>query len=99
MVGDFADDFDNDARGVGDAFPGVGGIGEDKFDEGKGTARGSKQRYGPVAILNRGRMRLRDEKPAIRVDQRMALAAFDLLAGVEASWATAFRALAPMLFI
>ena len=79
MIGDFADDFNNDTCGVGDALTGIGGIREDKFDEGKRTARGLKQRHGAIAVLNRGGVQLRDEKPAIRVDQRMTFAALDLL--------------------
>ena len=93
MIGDFTDDFDNDMCSVGDPFACVGGISEDQFDERKRTARGSKQRDSSVAILNRGRMRLRDEKSAVSVDQRMAFAAFDLLSGVKASGAAAFRGL------
>ena len=79
MIGDFADNFDNDTCGVGDALTGIGGIGENNFNEGKRSARGFEQWHGPVAVLNRGGVQLRDEKPAIRVDQRMTFAALDLL--------------------
>ena len=83
LIGQLADDFDDDPRGVGDALAGIGGVGEDAFDERERAARGLKQRHGAVAILHRGRTDLQYERPAVGIDQRVTLAAFDLLAGVD----------------
>ena len=44
-----------------------------------------QKRSAAVAILDAGRMRLEHEAAPVRVDQRMALAAVDLLAGVIAA--------------
>lgn len=49
-----------------------------------------EQRGRPVAILDRGLVRVEHETATIRVDQRVALPALDLLARVIASWPTAF---------
>ena len=48
---------------------------------------GARRRCG----LHRSRMRLQNERPTIRVDHGVTLAAFDLLAGVEAARTAAFR--------
>src|SRR6202789_118761 len=93
LIRQLADDFDNYSRCVCDAFASIGGVGEDALDERERTARGLKQRHGAVAILHRGGMDMQRERPAVSINQRVTLAAFDLFPGVEASRTSAFRGL------
>ena len=56
LIGEFLDDFDGDAGGVGDLVASIGAIGEDALDERKEAARDLQQGYGSVAILDAGLM-------------------------------------------
>jgi len=46
-----------------------------------------------VTVLDAGRVREQHQRPTVRVDQRVVLAALDLLAGVIAAWPTALAGL------
>ena len=87
---DFSDDLDSNAGRVSHAFGGVGSVSEGKFYEGKAAARGLEQGHGAIAILHGCRMDLQRQCPAIRIDHRVPLAAFDLLARIVAAGATSF---------
>jgi hypothetical protein len=50
-----------------------------------GNGRRGEQRPGSIAILHAGRMREQDEAAPVGVDERVPLAAHDLLAGVVAA--------------
>jgi hypothetical protein len=62
--------------------PGVPAVSEDTLDERKDTPRGSQQRAAAVAILDARRMGFEHEAAAVGIDQRVALAPVDLLAGI-----------------
>jgi hypothetical protein len=62
----------------------VSTVSEDPLDEGKRPARLLEQRQGAVAILDVGGVDVCGEDQAERVDQDVALLAFDLLPGVIA---------------
>ena len=68
---------------------GVAAIGDDAFDERKAPPRLPKQRFGAVAVLDIGGMDIDGmdidvQQQALRVDEDVALAAEDLLPGIEA---------------
>ena len=71
--------------GVGDLLAGISAVGEDPLDEGEEAARGAQQRSAAIAILDARRMRFEHEATPVRIDQRMALAPVDLLAGIVAA--------------
>ncbi len=85
LPGCLAHDFDGDDRGRRWPVAGIAGIGEGLGDEREGSAREAQHRNGSIAILHVGRLRIEHEGTPIRVDQCLALAAFDLLAGVVAA--------------
>jgi hypothetical protein len=60
-------------------------IGEDAVNEGEDTAGGFQKRSAAVAILDTRRMRFEHEAAPIGIDERVALSAFDLFAGVIAA--------------
>jgi hypothetical protein len=64
LTGRFADDLDGNAGCFGDA---VAGIGEDALDEGQAPARCLRQRYGSIAILDRGGVNLHAEQAAVGI--------------------------------
>ena len=75
--------------GLGDGGCGfrplIGGISEDKLNEGEEAARASiEDKQCAVAILHRGRMDDDVQQQAERVDQDMAFAAGDLLGRIKA---------------
>ena len=73
----------DDRRHPGPLVPGVG---EDAFDEWKGSPREAQQVARTVAILNAGRMDDHAQQEAQRIDQDVALAASDFLARIKALW-------------
>jgi len=66
--------------------PLVGAVGEQFSQEGKQSEQGRERRDTTVAILHIGGGDEAVEKQALRIDQNMALLAFDQLARVEAGW-------------
>jgi hypothetical protein len=82
------DDLQLPRAGLGDdlghLWPLVAGIGEDAFDEGKGSPRPAQQVARTVAVLHAGRMDRDAQQEAQRIDQDMALAAGDFLARIKA---------------
>jgi hypothetical protein len=83
------DDFDRPfaelLEGVLKFVAGVAGIGEDMAQPGTNMADCGEQERRSIAILNACLMHDRADQQARRVGQDVALAAFDLLAGVVAS--------------
>lgn len=90
-MGDFMDNFDDDIRRLRNPLMIVAAVGESASDEGIQRARGGEQRAAAIAVLNTGRMRFKDEPAPVGVNQRVAFAALDLLAGVIAARPAAFR--------
>ena len=62
----------------------IAAIGDDALDERETSPRLPKQRFGTVAVLNIGGMDVDVQQQALRVDEDVALAAEDLLPGIEA---------------
>jgi hypothetical protein len=91
LVGDLADNLDVDASSVGDAVGVVGAIGESLCDERVARAGPFQQRHRTIAVLHIGWVNEQAERPAIGVDHRVTLAPEDLLGGIEAARAAAFR--------
>jgi hypothetical protein len=60
----------------------IGAVREHALDTRIDSAGGAQQRPAAVAILNARGMRLDQQRASVRVDQGVALAAVDLLAGV-----------------
>jgi len=69
----------------------VAAIGPDQADKREVATRDLQQGAAAVAILHVGGMRLDQQRPAVGIDQRMALASFDLFARIIAARAAAFR--------
>ena len=65
-------------------LPLVPGVGEDAFNERKGSPRDAQQVARAVAILHAGRMDHNTQQEAQRIDQDVALAAGDFLARIKA---------------
>lgn len=80
------DDLERPAAGAGDERahlrPGVAAIGDDALDEREAPPRLAQQRLGAIAILDIGGMDVDVQQQALRVDEDVALAAEDLLAGI-----------------
>ena len=62
----------------------IAAVGPDKFEPGEARAYGVEHEGGAVPILNAGRVNDDPQRQALDVDQRVDLAALDLLAGVVA---------------
>jgi len=71
----------------------VSAIGPDVPNEGEEGARHLQQRAAGIAVLDAGWMGFDKQRPPIRVDQGVALAAFDLLAGIIATRPASFGGL------
>ena len=82
------DDLQGPSTGLGDHFghlwPLVAGVGEDAFDERKGSPRGAQQVARTVAILHVGGVDDHAQQEAQRIDQDVALAAGDFLPRIKA---------------
>jgi len=65
-------------------------VGEDVAQAGEASAQRAQQRHGTVRILDVGLMDLADQQEALAIGDDMALAAFDALAGIDPTRATAF---------
>src|SRR3990170_2994911 len=85
LIWQLADDLDDDDGGRGHPLMIVSGIGEGPFDEGEEPTGDGEEWSAAVAILDARRMRLVEGGAPVGVDERMALAAVDLLAGVIAT--------------
>ena len=68
----------------------IAAVGEDQGEKGEAAADAREQRGQPVAVLDAGGMNDAAQQQAQRVDQDVALAAVDLLAGIVAARAAAF---------
>ena len=83
-----ADNLEPPAAGPGDARRGrstsIGAVGEDHLDEGKQPPRRTQQGHGTIPILDVGGLDRSAQEQAERVDQDVALLAFDLLARIVA---------------
>ena len=83
-----------DGGGVCDLFARIGAVGKHHLDEGEaspldeGEASPARfqHRRGTIAVLDRGRLHLQLQTPAVGVHQRVTLAALDLLGGVKPAW-------------
>src|SRR3979490_908508 len=75
----------------GNTLAGIPPIGEDAVNEGEDTAGGFQKRSAAVAILDTRRMRFEHEAAPIGIDERVALSAFDLFAGVIAARSSGLR--------
>jgi len=84
------DDLDGDVGCHGNPFAPIPGIGKDLCDERKWSPRGMQDRAGAVTILDTGGMREQNQGTAVGIDQRMALAALDFLAGIITTGSTTF---------
>ena len=93
LIGMLVDDLDDDAGLGGDTLAGISSVGEDAFNEGEDRARGLQKRPATVAILDTRWMRFEHEAAPIGIDERMALAAIDLFAGIIAARFTGLRRL------
>lgn len=93
LVGVLAHDLDGDQRGLGNSITRVFAVGEDPLDKREDIARGPQKRPAAVAILDTRRMRFEHETAPICIDEGMALAAVNSLAGIIAAWPTGFRRL------
>ena len=71
----------------------IAAVGEDQAEKGEAAADAREQRGQPVAVLDAGGMNDAAQQQAQRVDQDVALAAVDLLAGIVAARAAAFAGL------
>ena len=82
------DDFQFPRPGFGDhlghLWPLIAGIGEDAFDEGKGSPRRAQHLARAVAVLHVGRVDGDAQQEAQRIDQDVTLAAGDFLARIKA---------------
>jgi hypothetical protein len=82
------DDLQGPGTGLGDhlghLWPLVSGVGEDAFDERKGSPRRAQYLARAIAILHVGRVDGDAQQEAQRVDQDVALAAGDFLARIKA---------------
>ena len=82
------DDLQGPGTGLGDhlghLWPLVAGVGEDAFDERKGSPRGAQQVARAVAILHVGGLDGDAQQEAQRINQDVALAAGDFLARIKA---------------
>ncbi len=67
----------------------IGAVGEQLFTEREHWPRRLQYRSCGITILDIGRVRFEQQAAPIGIDQGVALAAFDLLAGVIASWPSA----------
>ena len=80
------DDLDFPASGCGNGLrhlrPAIAGVGEDAFDEGEQAARLAQEFARSVAVLHIGGKNAHAEQETERIDEDVALAAFDLLARV-----------------
>ena len=85
LIGGLADDLDGDAGRVCPALGGIGRVGEGALDEREAAARGLEQRDSTIAVLDRSRVDLEHQRPAVGVGHRVPLAAQHLLASVVAS--------------
>src|SRR5215204_2987742 len=87
------DDLNGNRGRLGDPRPLVAGVGEDLADEGEWPPRCLQDRACTIAVLNVGRVSEQNQSPAIGVDQRMALAAGNLLGPVIATRTAALAGL------
>lgn len=69
---------------LGHLWPLVAGVGEDAFDERKGSPRGAQHVARAIAILHVGGVDGDAQQEAQRIDQDVALAAGDFLARIKA---------------
>src|SRR6201990_2222477 len=76
-----------------DALRLIGAVREGRLDERPEAAGCLEERTGPVPILNIGRMCKEQQRPPVRVHERVALAALHLLSGVIASGTAALGGL------
>ena len=91
LIRRLAHDLDGDDRRARWLVAGIAGVGEGLGDEREGPARQAQHRNGSVPVLHARRLRIDDERTPVHVDQRLALAAFDLLASVVAARAFAMK--------
>jgi len=82
------DDLEGPRTGPSDDFrhpwPLIAGVGEDAFDEGKGSPHRAQQVDRTVAVLHVGGVDRDAQQEAQRIDQNVALAAGDFLARIKA---------------
>jgi hypothetical protein len=91
LHGDLVDDLDLGAGSLGDALMVVATISPDLLDEREQAARDLQHCTAAITILDIGGVGFDQQRPAIGIDQGMAVAALYLLARVLAPWAAAFR--------
>ena len=88
------DDLDCPAAGLRQFQPqlvaGIAAIGEDVAQPGTQMPDRGEDAHRTIAVLDVGGMDLQPDQVAQRIDDDMALAALDLLAGVIPPWAAAF---------
>ena len=90
LIGVLAHNLDSDRRGVCDLLTGITAISENALDEWEDAARDAQERSAAIAILDACWVRLEYEATPIRIDECMALASVDLLAGIVAAWSASF---------
>lgn len=90
LVGRFSDDLDIDERSIAGPVTSIADIGEGSGNKGKGPPRHAQDGNSTVSVLDISRLRLEDERPLVRVDHGLTLAAFHLLAGIIAARPAAF---------
>lgn len=95
------DDLERRAGGLANGGGGVGAlvaaVGDDAFQERKEPAHLLQHRQAAVAVLDVGRQDVHPEHQPERINDGMALAPFDLLAGVVAHGIRAFPPLSALL--
>src|SRR3546814_449919 len=90
LIGEFADDLDDDRGGVRDTRSVVGAVSEGALDEGLPPPRLLKQRHRAVAVLHVGRVNEQREYAPVGIHHGMTLAPHHLHAGIIAARAAGF---------
>src|SRR3546814_3930753 len=90
LIGEFADDLDDDRGGVRDTRAVVGAVSEGALDEGLPPPRLLKQRHRAVAVLHVGRVNEQREYAPVGIHHGMTLSPHHPLAGIIAARAAGF---------
>ena len=99
LIGLALDKLDGDGRGFRDTRSLIAFVYEDLADEGKRSPRGLQNRTPTIAILDACRVRKQHQRPTVGVDQRVMLAAVDLLASTDATGSVALSGDARCFFV
>src|SRR5215210_2042922 len=93
LVWRLSDDLDADRGRLGGSLAGIAAVGKCCGDERERAPRQAQDHTGTIPVLNVRRLGLQDQTASVSIDHHLALAAFDLLARIIASWAAALGGL------